>query len=156
MRNALYRADLASQHHTLPEVFAQDPRSRGPRALPPTEVLDNSSLRGVLQQIALEHVCNQVQELRKADGADPVFAVRYETSSFALCPKEPAVPSQPSLVSMLPALAVHECEGASPTTCPVGGGVSGAWEVTPPRSTTGTEGVIGVNISSRSRIVLDL
>ena len=84
LRNALYRADLASQRHTLPEVFAQDPRSRGPKALPPAEVLDNSSLRGVLQQIALEHVCNQVQELRKADGADPVFAVRYETSSFAL------------------------------------------------------------------------
>ena len=84
LRDALYRADPASQHHRLPQVFAQDPRSRGPRALPPTEVLDNSSIRGVLQQLALEHVFEQVQAVHSADGADPVFAVRYEVRSFAL------------------------------------------------------------------------
>ena len=119
LRDALYRADIASQHHPLPQVFVAEFRGRGPRALPPAEALDTSNLRGVLHQLALEHAMSSVQHLRQQEGASPVFAVRYEAPAFSLLrefllPGRAHVQSPQALTDAQPLEAIVEVSSSNP------------------------------------------
>ncbi|CAE7693218.1 unnamed protein product [Symbiodinium sp. CCMP2592] len=96
VRDLLYRADMLSQHQTMPEVFVRDPATKSARRpAPPTaeeHAVEATALGPILHRLALEHVLDRLPVVRNS-GEPVVFAVAYESGAFALL-REFLLPSQ--------------------------------------------------------------
>ena len=86
LRDALYRADMISQHQDMPQVFVREPHNTSPQPTLPSVADESSPMGRLLHQLALEHVVSQILEIQASvEGpADSlVFAVSYESQAFS-------------------------------------------------------------------------
>ncbi|CAE7244193.1 unnamed protein product [Symbiodinium sp. CCMP2456] len=102
VRDAIYRADTASLHQPMPDVFVRDNNTRPPRAALPAEVLADSRAGQLVHQLSLEHLRARVEDILNSgkEGAGSlsslVFALPYDRAAFSLL-REHVLPSQSHL-----------------------------------------------------------
>ena len=99
VRDAIYRADTASLHQPMPDVFVRDNHTRPPRAALPAEVLADSRAGHLVHQLSLEHLSARLQDIQKSgnDGSGSVvFGLPYDRAAFSLL-REHVLPSQSHL-----------------------------------------------------------
>eukprot|EP00439_Symbiodinium_sp_Y106_P021591 s6234_g2.t1 len=99
IRDAIYRADTASLHQPMPDVFVRDNNTRPPRAALPAEVLADSRAGQLLHQLSLEHLSARLQDNLNSGNEGTgslVFALPYDRAAFSLL-REHVLPSQSHL-----------------------------------------------------------
>ena len=118
VRDALYRADMRSQHQQMPPVFVRTPHTQDGRPRPATSsadaaTVDSTPLGPVLHQLALEHVVARIRDIQaqtESPADSLIFAVSYEAQAFAFL-REFLVPSQEA--QPMPMLAFSGEEGCA-------------------------------------------
>ena len=116
VRDALYRADMLSQHQEMPDVFVRASQTKPQAAQPLADQPDEASPLGrLLHQLALEHVMTRLDEVQ-ASVENPseslVFAVSYQSEAFSFL-REFLLPSQekqPMPMLKFQAEEAMECE----------------------------------------------